>query len=459
MPLVPASAIPMDGRLLWGMFEKIDLGIFVHDSLHRVIAFNTAAEKMTGYRRETVIGKDCRTVFNVDFCDRACNLCKGATNKKIRYHQETQKLNRDGTLSWIDLSAFLVGGEGGPVFHVVVLKEVTEAKVLQEHVGHVVSCCKIVGKSDPIKKIFHMIRTMAETDISVLIMGETGVGKELISAAIHKHSPRKSKPFIKTNCAGLPESLIESELFGHSRGAFTGAVSDRIGRFEAASGGTIFLDEIGELSLSVQSKLLRVLQEKEIERLGEQKTRKVNFRIIAATNRDLLAEVKRGRFREDLYYRLAGVILDVPPLRNRQEDIPLLVHHFLAEFNRKYGKNIKGASPDLMKELMNHPWPGNIRELYNLLESTYIMQAGTLLTGDSVPNGHLNVEENSPVRSQPSVGPLSQKAHVGLPEEERIVRTLETNRFNISATAKELRMGRTTLWRKMKSYGISSKAV
>jgi len=357
------------------------------------------------------------------------------------------------------MNAFSVDGEGGCPLYVVVMREVTESKEIQEHVGHVMSCCKIIGKSDAIKDIFRIVRNVADTDISVLIMGETGVGKELISSAIHKHSPRKKGPFIKTNCAGLPETLIESELFGHIKGAFTGATSDRTGRFEAASGGTIFLDEIGELSLALQGKFLRVLQEREIERLGEQKPRKVDIRIIAATNRDLLDEVSRGRFREDLYYRLAGAVMRAPPLRERLEDIPLLVYHFLSEFNSKYGKNVEGVSSDLMKQLMNHSWPGNIRELYNLLESAYVMRKGKLLTSDCVPLGHLSLAGNKPSKAAGPPASAHMKGISNMPEKERIIKTLEDNRYNVSATAGVLGMGRTTLWRKMKFYDIRSNAV
>jgi len=459
MSPISNSAFNIDGKLLWSVFERIDLGMFIHDGSRRVLAFNGAAEKITGYGKEEIIGRDCRSIFNVDFCGESCSLCKNVASETDNFNYETQMLNKDGSFSWIRLNAFPVEGEGERPLFAVTMQEVTEVKEIQEHVGHVMSCCKIIGKSDAIKDIFRIIRTVANTDISVLIMGETGVGKELISSAIHTHSPRKKGPFIKTNCAGLPETLIESELFGHVRGAFTGATSDRIGRFEAASGGTIFLDEIGELSLPLQSKFLRVLQEKEIERLGEHKPRKVDIRIIAATNRDLLTEARQGRFREDLYYRLAGAVIWVPPLRERIEDIPLLTHHFLSEFNKKYGRNVEGVSPDLMRQLMSHSWPGNIRELYNLLESAYVMSKSRLLTRGCVPPGHLNTAEST--ASKPAGIPASAygKSASHLSEEERIIKTLKDNRYNVSATAAALSMGRTTLWRKMKAYDIKSKTV
>ncbi len=449
----------MDGKFLWSVFEQMDIGMFVHDSSYHVLAFNGAAEKITGYRKEEIVGRDCRTIFNVNFCDESCSLCRNVESKADNCNHETQTLNKDGSFSWIRLNAFPVEGEGGRPFFVVMMREVSETKEIQEHVGHVMSCCKIIGKSDAIKDIFHIVRNVAGTDISVLIMGETGVGKELISSAIHKHSPRKNGPFIKTNCAGLPETLIESELFGHVRGAFTGATSDRVGRFEAASGGTIFLDEIGELSLPLQGKFLRALQEREIERLGEHKPRKVDIRIIAATNRDLLAEARQGRFREDLYYRLAGAVMQVPSLRERIDDIPLLAYHFLSEFNKKYGKNIEGVSSDLMKQLMNHSWPGNIRELYNMLESAYVMCKGRLLSRGCVPPGHFNPVEGRPFKATGPSAPTHMKRISNLPEKERIIKTLEDNRYNVSATAGALGMGRTTLWRKMKTYDIKSRAV
>jgi len=458
MPPVSDSTLDMDGNLLWSVFERMDIGMFIHDSSRRVLAFNSAAERITGYGKEEIVGRDCRSIFNVNFCDESCSLCRNVDSNTDNSNYETQILHKNGSFSWIRLNAFPLEGEGGRPLFVVVMREVTETKEIQEHVGHVMSCCKIIGKSDAIRDIFHIVRNVAGTDISVLIMGETGVGKELISSAIHKHSPRKNGPFIKTNCAGLPETLIESELFGHVRGAFTGATSDRVGRFEAASGGTIFLDEIGELSLLLQSKFLRVLQEREIERLGEQKHRKVDIRIIAATNRDLLTESRQGRFREDLYYRLAGAVLRVPPLRERLEDIPLLTYHFLSGFNKKYGKNIEGVSSGLMKQMMNHSWPGNIRELYNMLESAYVMCKGKLLSRGCVPPGHLNLAEGKPLKTAGPSASARMESISNMPEKERIIKTLEDNRYNVSVTASALGMGRTTLWRKMKSYDIKSKA-
>ncbi len=453
------SAVDIDGKLLWSVFEQIDVGMFIHDSSRQVLAFNSAAERITGYRKEDIIGRDCQAIFNTNICDESCSLCKHVESKADNFNYEAQMLNKNGSISWIRLNAYPVEGEGGRPFFVVMMREITETKEIQEHVGHVVSCCKIIGKSDAIKDVFHIVRNVADTDISVLIMGETGVGKELISSAIHNHSPRRNGPFIKTNCAGLSETLIESELFGHIRGAFTGAISDRVGRFEAASGGTIFLDEIGELSLSLQAKFLRVLQEREIERLGEQKSRKVDIRIIAATNRDLLAESRQGRFREDLYYRLAAAVMRVPPLRERLEDIPLLAYHFLSEFNNKYGKNVEGVSSDLMKQLMSHSWPGNIRELYNILESAYVMRKGKLLTRGCVPPGHFNLSGGKPSKAvSPSVL-ADEKSLSNMPEKERIIKTLEDNLYNVSATAIALGIGRTTLWRKMKSHNIESKIV
>ena len=459
MPTISDLAYDMDRKQLWSVFEQIDIGMFIHDASRRVLAFNRAAERITGYGKEEIIGRDCRSIFNVKFCEESCSLCRNAEGKTGDLTYETQILHKNGSLSWIRLNAFPIEREGEPPFFAVIMREVTETKEIQDHVGHVMSCCNIIGKSDAIRDIFHMVRNVADTDISVLIMGETGVGKELISSAIHKHSARKNGPFIKTNCAVLPETLIESELFGHVRGAFTGAASDRVGRFEAASGGTIFLDEIGELSLQLQSKFLRVLQEREIERLGEHKPRKVDIRIIAATNRDLLAEARRGKFREDLYYRLAGTVMRVPPLRERREDIPLLAYHFLTEFNKKYGKNVEGVSPDLMKQLMNHSWPGNIRELYNLLESASVMCKGKLLTRNCVPAGHLDQSEIRPSKAVGLPASARAKSISNMPEKERIIKMLEDNRYNVSATAGALGMGRTTLWRKMKSYEIKSKVV
>ncbi len=268
---------------------------------------------------------------------------------------------------------------------------------------------------------------------------------------MHNHSPRKGGPFIKVNCAALPEHLIESELFGHVKGSFTGATRDRVGRFEAAGGGTIFLDEIGDVSPSFQAKLLRVLQELEIERVGDHKPIKVDVRIVAATDKDLLAEAKKGNFREDLYYRLAGAVLNLPPLRERRDDIPLLVGHFLKTLSEKHKRSVDGVTPELMNALVNYDWPGNIRELYNIVENGVAMCKKKTLTLECVSPGCF---EQLKAPSTGTTLKTEAPSPAGASEKDRIIAALEANKFKVGTAAKTLGMSRTTLWRKMKALGI-----
>lgn len=308
---------------------------------------------------------------------------------------------------------------------------------------------KMIGKSAEMQKVFEMIKKVASSKASVLITGESGVGKEVVADAIHKLSNRKDHQAIKVHCAALSETLLESELFGHEKGAFTGADSLVKGRFELAHESTIFLDEIGEINPSVQIKILRVLQEKAFERVGGQETINVDVRIVAATNRNLEDEVKKGTFREDLYYRLNVIHIHVPPLRERKDDIPLLVASFLEEFTEENGKTIKGIEPQAKSAIYNYSWPGNIRELRNCIESAVVMCSGDEIKLEDLP---------------PSVSKTAAEASINIPanstleEAEKIVilQTLAMNKNNKSKTAELLGIGRKTLHRKLEEYGIQS---
>ena len=297
----------------------------------------------------------------------------------------------------------------------------------------------------------------APTNGRVLILGENGTGKELVARTIHQNSRRKSGPFIEVNCAAIPDELIESELFGHVRGAFTGAVADRRGKFEAADGGTIFLDEIGDMSLKTQAKVLRVLQEQTMEAVGGSARIKVDVRVLAATNKDLQAEIRAGRFREDLYFRLNVIPIFVPALRDRQEDIPLLADHFMAEFAREYGRRIKRFEPGARVALQQYPWPGNVRELRNVIERLMIM-----VFGDTIAPGDLTFLDPSGL-SRPSGSDAAPQAsdrrtlHEARDQFERdlILRTLAEQQGNMSRTAEVLGVERSNLYRKMKAFGIA----
>jgi DNA-binding NtrC family response regulator len=312
------------------------------------------------------------------------------------------------------------------------------------------SYAKIIGKSSQMQQVLEVVEQVAQTKASVLITGESGVGKELIADAIHHLSRRKDKPLVKVHCAALSESLLESELFGHEKGAFTGALSRKRGRFELANAGTIMLDEIGEINQSIQIKILRVLQEKRFERVGGEETVEVDVRIVSATNRDLRKEIEEGNFREDLFYRLNVVHVHVPPLRERKEDIPLLASSFLKEFAEENGKEIDGMDSKVRTVLYNYSWPGNIRELRNCMESSVVMAKGRIITFEDLPPSVASGEEGSSIRLQ--LGISMEQA-----EKELIQSTLFYAKGNKSKTAEILGIGRKTLHRKISEYGIKDK--
>ncbi|WP_408890074.1 sigma-54 dependent transcriptional regulator [Myxococcus faecalis] len=309
----------------------------------------------------------------------------------------------------------------------------------------------IIGESPQLQGIYDVIRRAASTRATVLILGESGTGKELIAQALHQESPRRDKPFIRVHCAALSENLLESELFGHEKGAFTGAIARKEGRFELADGGTLFLDEIGEISPTVQVKLLRVLQQRELERVGGTQTLKVDVRIVAATHRDLAAEVKAGRFREDLYYRLNVVSVTLPALRERKSDIPALVNHFLEKYGDSYGKQVRGLAPGTLQALLAHDWPGNIRELENAIERAVVLTQGQELTTDDLPP-----VLRGPRPSGTSQGSLIPGATLAAIEREAILRTLEMVQGSTSRAAEVLGISVRKIQYRLKEYGAQS---
>jgi len=323
---------------------------------------------------------------------------------------------------------------------------------LRREVEREYSFAGIVGQSKPMQELFALIRSLAQTDVSVLIQGETGTGKELIARAIHYNSPRRSRRFVAVNCGALAETLLQSELFGHEKGAFTGADARRKGIFEVADGGTLFLDEIGEISPSTQVRLLRVLQDGEFQRVGGSETIRVNVRILSATNQDVEELVKTGRFRQDLYYRLNVFPIRVPPLRERAEDIPLLVDHFIGIANRKLRKSIRGVSPDGMSVLIAHQWPGNVRELENVVQRTMVVAKSDVVGLDDVPR-ELRGQGDMPSRPAKDLRGLA-RASTELVEKQTILDALAKTDGNVTHAAKALGISRATLQNKMKAYGL-----
>lgn len=322
------------------------------------------------------------------------------------------------------------------------------AAVMREH-----SFDDLLGKSEAMKQLFATIAKAAPFKTTVLIMGESGVGKELVARSLHKRSPRAHKPFVAVNCGAIPEALLESELFGHKRGAFTDALHDKRGLFEEAEGGTLFLDEVGELPLALQVKLLRVIQEGTFRRLGETQDRKSDVRLVAATVRDLAAEVKAGRFREDLYYRLNVLSITLPPLRQRREDIPLLIDHFIERYNARLGTRITGIEPAAAKLLYEYSWPGNVRELENTIERAMVLAEGNILRVTDLPERIR--EPTDPIAAELAKGDLSIKRTMRVIEEILIRRALEKTKGNRTRAAELLEISHRALLYKIKEYGIT----
>ncbi len=347
-----------------------------------------------------------------------------------------------------DITGIEVVGGLAAKFMWQLIEERIKSKVMRETIRARYSFENMIGKNEKMQEIYDLIPKIAKTKATVLIEGESGTGKELVAHSIHQYSTREDKPFIRVNCAALAESLLESELFGHVRGAFTGAVTHKLGRFELADGGTIFLDEIGEISLSTQAKLLRAVQDGEIEKVGDSRRVKVDVRLIAATNKNLKKAVEEGEFRHDLYYRLKVVPISLPPLRERKDDIPLLVSHFISRFNQEMGRKVSIVSPEVMEILEAYDYPGNIRELENIIEHVMVF-----CTGDTLEAEHLQ-KDIQPKRETVINKVAENEDPLHAMEEELILKILNQEEWNYKKTAEKLKMSRTTLWRKIKIYGF-----
>jgi len=431
------------------ILNSIADGVFTVDTRWRITSFNPSAERITGYKKEEVLGKPCHFAFRSQFCKGGCPLRRTIETGQNISNFEMEILNSKGEIIPISVStALLIDEEGEIIGGVETFRDLSALKRLDEELKERYSFGNIIGKNPRMQEVYDLIKTVSEISSTVLIQGETGTGKDLVARAIHFNSPRREKPFIKVSCAALPETLLESELFGYKKGAFTGAIKDKPGRFELADGGTIFLDEVSEIPIPLQVKLLRVLEEQEFEPLGGTRTIKVDVRIIAATNRDLKEEIKEGKFREDLYYRLNVVSISLPPLRERSDDIPLLVDHFIEKFNRKTGKKIKSVSQEVMDLFLDYPWPGNVRQLENAIEHAFIHCKGRIIQLQHIPEEIRAEGEDLTKKSLRSENPLEEV------EKRVLLETLRRNNGDRGKTAKALNISRTTLWRKMRKYGI-----
>ena len=435
---------------LLSIISSLHEGLLALDPDLRILSMNPAAEQILGRRQDELAGTPVCQLFGDASCPQdvlAETLRKG---EPIFDFQTTVNLADGGKGHVVLRSVPLRHRDGTDLGIGLILGDVTEVTTLLQEKSTRQSLGRIVGRSGRMQELYELIHSVADSEASVLIRGESGTGKELVARAVHEASSRADGPFVQVNCSALSESLLESELFGHVRGAYTGAVSDRRGRFEEAAGGTLFLDEIGDVSPVVQVKLLRVLQERVIERVGENRPVPVDVRVVSATNRDLELLLATGRLREDFFYRIKVVSLTIPPLRERREDIPLLVAHFLDKFTRRDGyRQRPQVSTGAMRRLMNHRWPGNVRELENAIEHGLVLCRGGLLD-----------EEHLPAELLAGAGPNGVRAQTAGPGQERetILAALERSGWNRSRAARQLAVDRTTLWRKMKLLGIEEPA-
>jgi PAS domain S-box-containing protein len=435
------------------ILDSIADGVFTVDHEGRITSFNKAAETITGFSKKEAVGQYCHEIFRSNLCFEACALKHTAETTEPIVNLEVNVLNRDNREIPISISTAVVRDEKGNVVGAVeTFRDLSLIKELRKEISSSYSFHDILGRSKSMLDLFHILPDIAQSDATVLIEGESGTGKELFAAAIHNLSTRKDRPLIKVNCAALPETLLESELFGYKKGAFTDARRDKPGRFRQANGGTMLLDEIGDMSKGTQVKLLRVLEQKEFEPLGSTKTEKVDVRIIAATNRDLMEMMHRREFREDLFFRINVIRLSIAPLRERREDIPLLIDHFMERINLKQSKQIKKVSPSALRLLLNYDFPGNVRELENIIEHAIILTKGIEIQPRNLPSYLTNKQREPLPRAE--ISEEKDLAVLEKVERDLVASALERNGGNTGAAAKELGIHRTTLWRKMKRYHL-----
>ena len=430
------------------ILESISDGVFTIDLEWRVTSFNRAAEAITGVPRGEALGRRCSEVFRSSMCGPGCALQQTLKTGKPVIGKSGYIINAEGDRIPISISTAVLRDAGGEVIGgAETFRDLSEVDALRRELEGKFRIGDLVSRSPLMQKVFEILPAIAASPSTVLITGETGTGKELIARTIHSLSPRRAGPFIAVNCGALPDTLLESELFGYKAGAFTGAVKDKPGRFALANGGSLLLDEIAEVSQALQVRLLRVLQGKDYEPLGSTRTETTDARIIAATNKDLAEQTRNGAFREDLYYRVNVVRLELPPLRRRKEDIPLLAEQFIKRFNRLQGKSLQGIAAEALSLLMAHDWPGNVRELENVIERSFIM-----CSEGFIGIGHLPEELTS--RGGSDGRDADARSAHELLDIQSIRTALERNGYNRSAAAKELGIHKTTLFRKMKKLGI-----
>ena len=430
------------------ILESISDGVFTVDRDWRITSFNRAAEDITGIPRKEALGRPCSEVFRSSMCETDCALRRTMESGKAIINRPAVVVNAQGKSVPVSISTALLRDYWGKVIGgVETFRDLSLVEELRKELEGRAGFGNLIGHSRAMQEIFQVLPEVASSDSTVLIQGETGTGKELLARALHDLSPRREKPLVAVNCGALPDTLLESELFGYKTGAFTGAVRDKLGRFALAEGGTLFLDEIGDVSPALQVRMLRVLQEKSYEPLGGTETVEANVRIIVASNKDLAALVEEGRFRSDLFYRVNVIKLEMPPLRERREDIPLLVDRFVGRFNRLRNRSLEGVSTEAMALLMACEYPGNVRQLENAIEHAFALCRDGLIQLDHLPE---HCRQN--IIQLPSPGSAADT--VKSVEAQLVMAALRRNDFNRLAAARELGIHKSTLFRKMKTLRL-----
>ena len=420
-------------------------GVLTVDKNFKINFFNRAAESITGFNKDEVIGQFCKYVFKCELCQTKCPIGLVLESGNDIYDYNSSIEVKTGTRKPIRLNAaILKNSDSEPVGGVISFRDLSELMKLRRDVISPSNYFGIIGHSKSMQEIFSLIQEIAESDATVLIQGESGTGKELVANAIQATSLRKGKQFLKVNCSVFPQNLLASELFGHVKGAFTDAFKDRPGRFELANGGTLFLDEVAEMPLQTQIQLLRILQEGTFERVGESVTRKTDVRVISATNINIKKALEDGKLREDLFYRLNVIPIYVPALRDRREDIPYLIKHFIEDYSKIYKKEINDIDDDALEVFMNYSWPGNVRELENAIEYLIVRSKDN-------KNIALNNLPSS-FRNNVVLRPSETLKDIKNDNTSQLVKLLEKHHWNKTKVAEEMGIGRTTLWRMLKNF-------